>query len=49
MKEIGMKYHITDGCPKYHIIYYGQHTLKTNFIKFNRNGYKTDQITKRFL
>jgi hypothetical protein len=29
MKDIGMEYQSIDACPDDHIIYYGQHVLKT--------------------
>ena len=42
MKDTGMDYQTIDACPNDHIIYYGQHALKTKFPQ-----YQTDQLTKR--
>ena len=33
MKVIGMDYQTIDACPNYHIIYYGQHASKIEFLQ----------------
>ena len=47
MKEIGMEYQAIDPCPNDHIIYYGQHALKTECLQCQTNRYQTDQLKKK--
>jgi hypothetical protein len=47
MKDIGMDYQTIDACPNDHIIYYGQHALKTKCLQCLISRYRTDQVTKR--
>jgi hypothetical protein len=47
MKDIGMDYQTIDACPNEHIIYYGQHALKTEFPQCLISRYRIDQVTKR--
>jgi hypothetical protein len=47
MKDIGMDYQTIDACPNDHIIYYGQHALKTECPQCLISRYRTDQVTKR--
>jgi hypothetical protein len=46
MKDIGMEYQSIDACPDDHIIYYGQHVLKTKCPVCGISRYRTDQVTK---
>ena len=46
MNDIGMEYQSIDECPNDHIIYYGQHTLKTKYLECHISRYQTDQVTK---
>jgi hypothetical protein len=47
MEDIGMDYQTIDACPNDHIIYYGQHALKTECPQCLISIYQTDQVTKR--
>ena len=47
MKHFGMEYNTIDACPKDHIIYYGEHALKTECPKCGTSRYRTDQLTKK--
>jgi hypothetical protein len=46
MKDIGMEYQIIDACPDDHIIHYGQHVSKIEFLVCGISRYRTDQVTK---
>jgi hypothetical protein len=47
MKDSGMDYQTIDECPNDHIIYYGQHALKTECPQCLTSRYRTDEVTKR--
>jgi hypothetical protein len=46
MKEIGMEYQSINAFFDDHIIYYGQHALKTKCSVCGISRYRTDQVTK---
>jgi hypothetical protein len=46
MKDIGMEYQSIDASLDDHIIYYGQHALKTKCLVCGISRYQIDQVTK---